>query len=90
MARAKRATNKKVKIQRNPAVFTETEVISIRRTLIEELHWSSKGRLSQQEIEQLADSVINKDEETTLLLRNKGALRMSSYLIQKHIQENVA
>ena len=52
MARAKRATNKKVKIQRNPAVFTETEVISIRRTLIEELHWSSKGRLSQHEIEQ--------------------------------------
>lgn len=89
MARAKKAT-KKVKVERNPGVFTESEVISMRRTLIEELHWLSKGRLTQQEVEQLADSVINKDEETTLLLRNKGALRMSSYLIHNYMQENVA
>jgi hypothetical protein len=82
MARAKKAITKEVKIERNPAVFTEDEVFLYRRSLIEELQWKSKGSLSPQEIEQLADSVINKDEETTLLLRKKGILRMSTYLIE--------
>lgn len=84
MARAKKTTTKEVKIERNPAVFTEAEVFSYRRSLIEELQWKSKGSLSAEEIEQLADSVINKDEETTLLLRQKGVLRMSTYLIENH------
>lgn len=84
MARAKKTATKEVKIERNPAVFTEVEVFSYRRSLIEELQWKSKGNLSAQEIEQLADSVINKDEETTLLLRKKGVLRMSTYLIENY------
>lgn len=73
--------------KKNPAIFTEQELISYRKTLVQELTWQSKGKISTEEIEVLADSVLNKDEKTTLWVRNKGVLQVTRVLIQNHLKE---
>lgn len=80
MARAKKAKAVEVAVKKNPAIFTPEEAMSYRKTLIQELQWKSKGAISNEEIEALADGVINKDEETTLWLRKKGMLFVSNQL----------
>lgn len=84
-----RKSKKEVKVveKKNPAVFTEQELISYRKTLIQELTWQSKGQISKEDIVELAESVLNKDEKTTLKLRNKGVLQMTRVLIQKHLKK---
>lgn len=89
MARAKKVAKAEVKVK-NPAVFTEVEAASYRKTLIQELEWKSKGTLSIKRIEELADSVINKNEETTLLLRRKGVLFMTGELLAGRNEATVA
>lgn len=80
MARAKKAKTVEV-IKKNPGVFTEDEATSYRKTLIQELEGKTKGSVSRDEIHALADSVIGKNEETTLWLRKKGMLFVSTYLL---------
>ena len=84
-----RKSKKEVKVveKKNPAVFTEQELISYRKTLIQELTWQSKGQISKEDIVELAESVLNKDEKTTLKLRNKGVLQMTRVLIQNHLEK---
>lgn len=91
MARAKKAKAVEV-VKKNPGVFTEEESASYRKTLIQEITWRAKGSLSPEVIETMADSVFQNDEETTLWMRHKGMLFVSSYLItQRSEQEgNVA
>lgn len=92
MARKKKAQTPEVVVKRNPGVFTETEQAVYRKSLVEELTWRAKGTVPHPELEQLADSVIGKDEETTLWLRQKGVLFASEVLLAKHQlkQEEVA
>lgn len=88
MARKSKAKKESVVVvKKNPAVFTEEELILYRKTLIQELTWQSKGRISEKDIEELAESVLNKDEKTTLKLRNKGVLQMTRVLIQNHLEK---
>nr|WP_040109707.1 hypothetical protein [Jeotgalibacillus malaysiensis] len=88
MARKSKAKKESVVVvKKNPAIFTEDELISYRKTLIQELTWQSKGQISEKDIEELAESVLNKDEKTTLKLRNKGVLQMTRVLIQKHLEK---
>lgn len=84
-----RKSKKEVKIveKKNPAVFTEQELTSYRKTLIQELTWQSKGQISKEDIVELAESVLNKDKKTTLKLRNKGVLQMTRVLIQNHLEK---
>lgn len=87
MARAKKAKAVEV-VKKNPAVFTEEESASYRKTLIQEIQWRAKGSLTPEDIEALADSVFQNDEKTTLWMRQKGMLFVSNYLIGLHNQRN--
>ena len=92
MARTKKVKEKETVVKKNPAIFTEVEALSYRKTLIQEIQWKAKGSLPLAEIESLADSVINKDEETTLWMRSKGMLHVSTFLLNQRNQQegNVA
>lgn len=93
MARAKKAKTVEVAIKKNMAIFTPEEASSYRKTLIQEIEWKAKGTLTIQEIEEMADGVINKDEQTTLWLRKKGMLFVSSFLLNERliaVEGNVA
>lgn len=83
MARAKKAVKKEVVVKKNPAVFTDEEAKSFYETLVQELKWQLKDSVTDEEIETMAKSVINKDEETTLWLRRKGVWQMTKRLIQE-------
>lgn len=87
MARAKKAKVVEV-VKKNPGIFTEEELASYRKTLIEEIHWRAKGSLTSEDIEALADSVFQNDEKTTLWMRRKGMLFVSNYLIGLHSQRS--
>lgn len=89
MARAKKAIPKKEVIQKNPAIFTEDETVSYRKSLIQELTWQGKSFLSEVEIIEMAESVLNRNEKTTLWLRKNGVLQMSRLLLQRHKEESV-
>lgn len=89
MARAKKAITKQVVIQKNPAIFTEDETVSYRKSLIQELTWQGKSFLSEVEIIEMAESVLNRNEKTTLWLRKNGVLQMSRLLLQRHKEEAV-
>lgn len=86
MARKTKATKVEV-VKKNPGIFTENEVTTYRTTLIEELVRQSKGNVPDNVIEKLADSVLNKDEKTTLWLRRKGVLQVTSILIRDYMKE---
>lgn len=88
VARKTKATKVEV-VKKNPGVFSENEVITYRKTLVEELVRQSKGNISDDVIKELADSVLNKDERKTLWLRNKGVLQVVPVLIRDYLKEEI-
>lgn len=83
MARTKKVVKKEVVKKQNPAIFTDEEAVTFKKSLIDELTWQLKKEATAEEIEEMANSVIGKNEETTLWLRRNGVWQMTKKLIKE-------